>query len=90
MIKLHEGMIPFYLAKSVEEIEASKRLFYVGVTRARRLLMYITDTSDRRNRPTRFLGPTGVAVTAERAPITCRNIATKGKSMVNVQPCGPW
>ena len=55
MIDLHEGRIPFYLATTAEEIEEAKRLFYVGVTRAEQFLLYITDTSDRRNVPTRFL-----------------------------------
>ena len=63
MIDLHEGRIPFYLAQSVEEIEEAKRLFYVGVTRAKRYLLYVTDDSDRRNGPTRFLrAGTGVGV----------------------------
>jgi DNA helicase-2/ATP-dependent DNA helicase PcrA len=59
MIKLHEGSIPFFLAKSQEDFNEARRLFYVGATRAKRLLMYITDSSDSRNRPTRFLGPDG-------------------------------
>ena len=62
MIKLHEGAIPFFLAKTAEDFEAAKRLFYVGVTRARRLLVYITDRSDNRNRPSRFLGSDGVGI----------------------------
>ena len=64
MIKLHEGTIPFFTAETEAEFEAARRLFYVGATRARRLLVYITDTSDRRNRPTRFLGPTGLGLVA--------------------------
>ena len=61
MIDLHEGRIPHYYACSEEEIEEAKRLFYVGVTRAKRFLMYITDDSDRRNGPSRFLqSDTGV------------------------------
>ncbi len=63
MIDLHEGRIPHYYARSAEEIEEAKRLFYVGITRAKRLLLYITDDSDRRNGPTRFLQVgTGVGV----------------------------
>jgi DNA helicase-2/ATP-dependent DNA helicase PcrA len=63
MIDLHEGRIPHYMSQTVEQIEAAKRLFYVGVTRAEQFLMYITDTTDRRNGPTRFLGAgTGVGV----------------------------
>jgi DNA helicase-2/ATP-dependent DNA helicase PcrA len=63
MIDLHEGRIPFYQARNAEEIEEAKRLFYVGVTRAKRLLYYVTDGSDRRNGPSRFLrASTGVGV----------------------------
>ena len=62
MIKLHEGAIRHFKATTVEEFDAARRLFYVGVTRARRLVMYITDYSDRRNQPSRFLGPMGVNV----------------------------
>ena len=63
MIDLHEGKIPYYLAKCDEDIEEAKRLFYVGVTRAKRLLLYVTDDSGRRNGPTRFLrAGTGVCM----------------------------
>ena len=63
MIDLHEGRIPFYQARSAGEIEEAKRLFYVGVTRAKRYLLYVTDDSDQRNGPTRFLrAGTGVGV----------------------------
>lgn len=59
MIDLHEGRIPFYQAQSAAEIEEAKRLFYVGLTRAKRILMYITDTSNWRNVPSRFLRANG-------------------------------
>jgi len=63
MIDVHEGRIPFYQAKSADEIEEAKRLFYVGVTRAIRYLLYVTDDSGRRNGPSRFLqSGTGVGV----------------------------
>lgn len=63
MIDLHEGKIPSYYARTPEEVEEAKRLFYVGVTRAKRLLYYFTDASGRRNGPTRFLQKcTGVGV----------------------------
>ena len=63
MIDLHEGRIPFYQARTAEDLEEAKRLFYVGVTRAKRFLFYVTDNSDRRNGPTRFLrAGTGVGV----------------------------
>lgn len=63
IIDLHEGRIPYYQLQTFEEIEEAKRLFYVGVTRAKRLLFYITDDSGRRNGPSRFLRKeTGVCV----------------------------
>jgi DNA helicase-2/ATP-dependent DNA helicase PcrA len=63
MIDLHEGKIPFHQAKNIEDIEEAKRLFYVGVTRAKRILFYVTDDSGRRSGPSRFLKTgTGVCV----------------------------
>lgn len=59
MIDLHEGRIPFYQAQSAAEIEEAKRLFYVGLTRAKRILLYVTDTSNWRNVPSRFLRASG-------------------------------
>jgi DNA helicase-2/ATP-dependent DNA helicase PcrA len=65
MIDLHEGRIPDYRAKTPEDCEAARRLFYVGMTRAERYLLYVTDTSDWRNRSSRFLrAGTGVGVVA--------------------------
>src|SRR5260370_41539979 len=51
----HEGRTPFYQARTAEDIEEAKRLFYVGVTRAKRFLLYVTDDSGLRNGPSRFL-----------------------------------
>jgi DNA helicase II / ATP-dependent DNA helicase PcrA len=63
LVDVHEGRIPFYQAKSAEEIEEAKRLFYVGITRAKKLLLYVTDDTGNRNGPTRFLKiNTGVGV----------------------------
>lgn len=61
MIDLHEGKIPSYYAKLPDEIAEQKRLFYVGVTRAKRYLLYVTDDSGRRNGLSRFL-TTGAGV----------------------------
>lgn len=63
MIDVHEGRIPSYYARTAEDVEEQKRLFYVGVTRAKRLLLYATDDSERRNGPSRFLrAGTGVGL----------------------------
>ena len=55
MIDCHEGRIPSYYAKTAADLKEQKRLFYVGVTRAKRFLLYATDDSERRNGPSRFL-----------------------------------
>lgn len=63
MIDCHEGRIPSYHAKTAPAVEEQKRLFYVGVTRAMRLLLYSTDDTERRNGPFRFLiAGTGVGI----------------------------
>jgi DNA helicase-2/ATP-dependent DNA helicase PcrA len=55
MIDLHEGRIRSYYATIDRDVEEQKRLFYVGLTRAKRLLMYVTDDSGARSGPSRFL-----------------------------------
>ncbi|QEX24357.1 hypothetical protein FRZ61_42980 [Hypericibacter adhaerens] len=55
IMDLNEGRIPHYRATSAGEIDEAKRLFYVGVTRAKEYLLYITDSSNSRNGPSRFL-----------------------------------
>ncbi len=57
IVDLHERRIPHSSAKSECEIDEGRRLLYVAITRPRRILMYFTDYSDYRNRPSRFLGP---------------------------------
>ena len=59
IIDCHEGRIPNYHAKTAPDLEEQKRLFYVGVTRAKRMLLYATDDSERRNGPSRFLRKAG-------------------------------
>ena len=62
IVDMHEGRIPHWTAKTEEEVDEARRLLYVGVTRARKLLMYFTDFSDNRNQPTRFLGDDGLGL----------------------------
>ena len=62
LIDLHEGQIPHRSinnATNPEEekriLEESKRLFYVGITRAKKIVMYFTDDVDRRKPASRLL-----------------------------------
>jgi DNA helicase II / ATP-dependent DNA helicase PcrA len=45
IIKLHEGLVP-RRGSSVQQVDEFRRLFYVGITRAEKLLMYVTDRED--------------------------------------------
>jgi DNA helicase II / ATP-dependent DNA helicase PcrA len=63
IIDLHEGRLPHSQARTDDAIADAKCLFYVGITRAKRLLLYVTDNSGRRNGPSRFLCQrTGIGV----------------------------
>jgi DNA helicase-2/ATP-dependent DNA helicase PcrA len=55
MIDLHDGRIPFFKAETQEQIAEARRLFYVGITRARHYLLYGTDMTHPKNRPSPFL-----------------------------------
>ena len=55
LLDVHEGKIPHYSAASRREINESKRLLYVSITRAKRYLLYVTDSENYRNEPSRFL-----------------------------------
>lgn len=57
MIGLRRGAFPHYRS---DDVDAEKRLFYVGVTRARRLLMYVAERDNWGNPPSIFLGADGV------------------------------
>lgn len=59
MIDLHEGVIPNYRCATTEDFEEDRRLFYVAMTRARRLLIFITDKEGRNVCPSRFLSSSG-------------------------------
>jgi DNA helicase-2/ATP-dependent DNA helicase PcrA len=56
VICCHEGRVPHFATDHIpEQVEESKRLLYVSATRAKKILMYFTDQSNRKNRPSRFL-----------------------------------
>ena len=63
LIGARERTLPDYRALDrAVGIEAEKRLFYVGVTRAERVLMYVSERDKWGNGPSRFLGPSGVRI----------------------------
>jgi DNA helicase-2/ATP-dependent DNA helicase PcrA len=59
LINLREGRFPHYRAT---DMDAERRLFYVAVTRAERVLVYIAEPDRWGNPPSRFLGQGGVGM----------------------------
>ena len=55
IIDLHEGVLPNWRAQTDRQVMESKRLFYVGLTRAKQFLLYVTDGTKEDRKPTRFL-----------------------------------
>ena len=47
MVNVHERAIPSWHSRTADDFAEQKRLFYVGVTRAKRYLLYVTDDSGR-------------------------------------------
>ncbi len=67
VIEAHDGRFPhFSIYKLTDDAERdaqydeSRRVVYVATTRAKRILMFFSDTLDDRNRPTPFLGEMGL------------------------------
>lgn len=59
---MHEGMVPFVQADTPEAVEEERRLFYVGVTRARHVLVISWSAARKpggrgQRKPSRFLDP---------------------------------
>lgn len=56
---LNEGVLPHGKLPGKEAIEEERRLFYVGMTRAKKALelLYLTGTEERPRQPSRFLQP---------------------------------
>lgn len=90
---LTEGMLPIVYAESAEQIEEERRLFYVGVTRAREFLSLswaaARSPGGRRNRkPSRFLDglrPASPSLAQERSQ---RRGQAKQAKVVSCRVCG--
>lgn len=55
IINVNDNRIPHFSSTSQKEIEEAKRLLYVGITRARKYLLIVSDSENNRNTPSRFL-----------------------------------
>ena len=67
VIEAHDGRFPHFSIYRLQDdgerearYEESRRVVYVATTRAKRLLMFFSDTSDDRNRPSPFLEEMGL------------------------------
>jgi DNA helicase II / ATP-dependent DNA helicase PcrA len=60
MICMNRGHLPHFAAQSTEEFEEARRLFYVGMTRARKVLLIASDQSHWKNTPCPFIAEAGL------------------------------
>jgi DNA helicase II / ATP-dependent DNA helicase PcrA len=67
LVRLEEGELPFKRAKSDEALAEERRLFYVGITRAKRRL-FVTRVVGAK--ASRFLVELGVGPESKRAPLS--------------------
>lgn len=56
LVHMNEGQLPHFSASTVEEFDEGRRLFYVGLTRAKRHLMVASNDSRFNNPPSRYIG----------------------------------
>lgn len=59
LIHMNDGQLPHFTAREQHEFDEGRRLFYVGITRAKKILMIVSDQSNHRNRPSRYLRECG-------------------------------
>jgi DNA helicase-2/ATP-dependent DNA helicase PcrA len=60
IVDLHDGKVPHFSIETTEEFDEARRLLYVSMTRARRILMWITDQEHWKNTPSPFLCELGL------------------------------
>ena len=88
----HEGTLPIAYAQTPRQVEEERRLFYVGITRAKdRLMVSWSAARSPGGRPqrkaTRFLDPLGVAGSAP-APAAARERRRGGRTIPRCRVCG--
>ena len=62
ILNVNEGSIPYRKAVLAEAVEEERRLFYVGMTRAKKklVLCYVKRQYEKEREPSRFLEETGL------------------------------
>lgn len=60
LICMNNGSIPHFSTSTHEAYDEARRLFYVGLTRAKRILIVASDQSHFRNTPTPFIAEAGL------------------------------
>lgn len=60
LICMNDGSIPHFSTSTQEAYDEARRLFYVGLTRAKRVLVVASDQSHWRNKPTPFIAEAGL------------------------------
>lgn len=60
LICMNNGSIPHFSTSTQEAYDESRRLFYVGLTRAKRVLVVASDQSHWKNTPTPFIAEAGL------------------------------
>ena len=94
VVGAHEGTLPISHAQTPRQLEEERRLFYVGITRAKDRLMVSWATSRSpggkgQRGPTRFLDPLGVSGYARPAPARVeRERRGRGKTLAKCRVCG--
>jgi DNA helicase-2/ATP-dependent DNA helicase PcrA len=63
LIGMNEGRVPHFLSTTKDEFDEARRLFYVGVSRAKKLLLIASEQRDYRDRPSRFVADCGIPLT---------------------------
>lgn len=60
LICMNNGSIPHFSTSTQEDYDEARRLFYVGLTRAKRVLLVASDQAHWKNRPTPFISEAGL------------------------------
>ncbi|MBO9508299.1 ATP-dependent helicase [Thalassospira sp. A3_1] len=60
IIHANDGHIPHFTARNQAQFDEARRLFYVGITRAKKHLVVLSDQSDPRNKPSPYVAQSGL------------------------------